>query len=652
MPKLQLVDPENEPLENSFPLKNLDPSGLISVHGFTADLWEGARVNYDDLVKQAIDYLKKLPNANSKQKSAGKEHPFLRDHVKESFELKFPKRSGAKQVETIVKVLKDYAKNKTADTPISIAIFGPPGSGKSTFVRKISRHVPGVRLAKTANLTQVNHSDELVDALNEALQSVRETTDIPLVFFDEFDTMRNGALLGWLSWFLAPMEDGVMLDKGREIKIGKAVFVFAGGTAETLDAFTRRAKKDPEAYRARKVPDFLSRLRGAINIGGINEHGEDRILARTLALSHSLDAETARTLDTSKKLQPILENGYYVHGVRSLKTLLNAEKAGGVDKMDEVIRRQHFTRGEFDGLIVGISAGLGKNDRSQKLTTALTKQLLHSGATVAYAGAFFPEGTLDGILETARKAPTTLGTEKGARPLVVNYLGDPASQTQRMSEDAIFESRAVATLSDNELRHLGIPKGEEYKAFPDKPGDYNPAHHAAWAIGQFRLRVRVMQDVGALVVCGGKDDGKSWGRMSGIAEEVMIAIAIGRPIYVLGGAGGAAQAVGQLLGLHDAPVAREDCLTDTKGKGLEDLLKQHAPDFEIPGVADSPTTLADTRTFLFHRGIHSGNWRDNGLTVAENRTLFSMAVSTAKGANDATSVILQGLRGIDWKTDR
>jgi hypothetical protein len=36
--------------------------------------------------------------------------------------------------------------------------------------------------------------------------------------------------------------------------------------------------------------------------------------------------------------------------------------------------------------------------------------------------------------------------------------------------------------------------------------------------------------------------------MAGIAEEVMIALALRKPIYVLGGAGGAAQAVGKILG--------------------------------------------------------------------------------------------------------
>ena len=55
------------------------------------------------------------------------------------------------------------------------------------------------------------------------------TTPTPVFFFDEFDAASDGAPLGWLSWFLAPMQDGVVLAPGGAWKVGKAVFIFAGG---------------------------------------------------------------------------------------------------------------------------------------------------------------------------------------------------------------------------------------------------------------------------------------------------------------------------------------------------------------------------------------------------------------------------------------
>jgi hypothetical protein len=45
------------------------------------------------------------------------------------------------------------------------------------------------------------------------------------------------------------------------------------------------------------------------------------------------------------------------------------------------------------------------------------------------------------------------------------------------------------------------------------------------------------------------------GRMPGILEEAMIALALRQPIYVLGGFGGAAQLAGELLGLATTATA-------------------------------------------------------------------------------------------------
>lgn len=619
--------------------------------GLSPVMREESNLHYNKLVDQAIEYLKGLPDSDERneKKDDATPHAFETEHVEDVAGLKIPKGEGAEQVKKILKLLKSYARNKSETKPISIAIFGPPGSGKSTFVRQISKNVDGIRLVKTANMTQVNHSEELAEAFKNALLSVRETTDIPMIFFDEFDAMRNGARLGWLSWFLAPMEDGVMLAQGQELEVGKAVFVFAGGTAETMDEFSRRAKQDHEAYRARKVPDFISRLRGAIDIGGINDHGENRVIRRALALSHCLGGPSAIALDQKNKLRKLLEQGHFVHGVRSLKTVLNAEKApGGLNKMEPVIRRQHYSRGEFDGLTIGVSAGLDKQDGSQDLTVALSERLLQSGAAIAYAGSFLPQGTLEKIVETARNAPSSLFREKTPRPRIVNYLGYPASLKSKGGKKDVFEARKLDTISGEELKTLGAPTEEFFAAFSDDPKSYNPAYHAAWAISQFRLRVRVVQDISALVICGGKDNGKSWGRMSGIAEEVMIAVALGKPIYVLGGAGGAARAVGKLLGLHDAPAWLNTCLTPPKGAGLEKILNEHAADFKIPGVPASPTNLPETRDYLFNHGVSTKNWCRNGLSIEENRALFAMDLTDAANISDAVNLILKGLGAVDW----
>jgi ATPase family associated with various cellular activities (AAA) len=183
----------------------------------------------------------------------------------------------------ISSLIRDYSDKKIPPRPLSIAVFGAPGAGKSFGVKKIAESVLSDNrvVFVEQNLSQFTSPDELADVFHKVRDITLDASKLPVVFFDEFDAALGGNELGWLKFFLAPMQDGRFKYKQSTLGIGKSIFVFAGGTATKYLEFaaamegrtggTDEAKKKYESFKELKGPDFVSRLRGHVNIIGINE---------------------------------------------------------------------------------------------------------------------------------------------------------------------------------------------------------------------------------------------------------------------------------------------------------------------------------------------------------------------------------------------
>lgn len=244
-------------------------------------------------------------------------------------------RMEIETVRSVSNTIRHYLEAKQ-DKPSSIAVFGPPGSGKSFAIKQIVESFGGDRFTPlTFNLSQFRSPDDLTRAFHQ-VRDVVLRGKMPLVFWDEFDCSLNGEHLGWLRCFLAPMQDGQFVEGGVAHPTGPGLYVFAGGTEADYESFCQMGTTDEDRDKCKraKKPDFLSRLKGYINIMGPNPKPncvEDRhFMIRRAFLLHSLLHRHADHLcrDGNLNIDDGLLNAFlkvpcYKHGIRSMEALIS-----------------------------------------------------------------------------------------------------------------------------------------------------------------------------------------------------------------------------------------------------------------------------------------------------------------------------------------
>jgi hypothetical protein len=240
---------------------------------------------------------------------------------------------------------------------------------------------------KPYNLSQFTSPSQLAEAFDE-IQDLGLGGKMPVVFWDEFDTAAQAEKLGWLRYFIGPMNDGEYFDKQRTRILPSCIFVFAASTLESygmVESLTEGQDVPPykaDEWASAKGPDFKSRLDAVLDILGVNPPRElgpglhlrelpsdyfGYLFRRVAVLRRQFRQYFPRLFSPEGYLRihdgvarAFLEIPTYAHGARSIEKIVKASHVGNRGVFDvsalppaSLLRLQVEQR-DFESYYVGL----------------------------------------------------------------------------------------------------------------------------------------------------------------------------------------------------------------------------------------------------------------------------------------------------------
>jgi hypothetical protein len=357
-------------------------------------------------------------------------------------------REEVERLHTLHKLLTDYRDQPERSSPLSLAVFGLPGTGKSFVLRELVGHVfppPHRSECLCFNLAEFHSPDHLAQAFAQ-VRDTRRCGLLPVVFWDDFESQQ----LRWLAHFLVPMQDSHLSTGGLDPLQNRAVFLFSSGASPSLEALQAQA----EANRALKAPDFISRLHGCLNLKGPNPALSDdsanpvaegsksdssrreeppHVLRRAILLRSCLRLYFSHLGDqpavAAEVMQAFLCVRRYWHHARSLAAIVASSDLASATRFEvSALPPLEFLR-------LHVSDDFHEHLRKARLVQPALDQLAEAG------------------LEDLRKAGEWTPPQPGNA--LVKPLLPRSRTTARRREEALEDCRQFARILEANLRRLG-----------------------------------------------------------------------------------------------------------------------------------------------------------------------------------------------------
>ena len=262
------------------------------------------------------------------------------------------------------------------------------------------------------------------------------------------------------------------------------------------------------------------------------------------------------------------------------------------------------------------SLGIG-SDMLRDLTTELLRHILKAGGFIIYGGDLRKEG----FTELFRELSNQYGQcEKKQQDVFYfsNYLAWPLYNNMGLSEKEEYKKCRVELIEVSPSD--AVPKEAE-KEFSAPITD-----EIRYMLATSLTKMRMCEEDKAVarILVGGRTSGFT-GRMAGIVEEFIIAKEKNHPIYLIGGFGGAAKVLVDIIEKKDgvcSDTLKQKALSDDKYRALYEYYESKGQHIDYTGLNNMTFTQLD-----------------NGLTEEENKRLFHSV-----NVMEIVSLVLKGLQ--------
>lgn len=268
---------------------------------------------------------------------------------------------------------------------------------------------------------------------------------------------------------------------------------------------------------------------------------------------------------------------------------------------------------------------IGQNSKHLlQLSQDIARHLLARNATLIYGGDLRPNGFTQFIFDEAQVLKTRI---QKSNIKIKNYIAWPIYKNDTVDIKCWkAKYRTVAEMAEisypEDVKDL-IPSEDIFLPPTNSPSLF------VWSRCLTEMRKKMIDDCDVRICAGGKHNGYK-GKMPGVLEEIIIAIEMKRPLFLLGGFGGITSSVCKLIQTKIVPEELTRDWQIQNNPGYTELLDFFSSrDLQYSVNYNSITEL-----------IKNANLK-NGLCKEDNDRLF-----TTQFIDEALNLVFKGLRNL------